>query len=154
MAAELEGLADLTKKLKELADPKEAKATLLASVRKPMQKVKDVAQANISVVSPGLTEQHTTYRGNLVYAGFASRSLRVVVGISKDNQSVSARLGVRREAFYALSFFELGVPSRGIERRPWLVPAFESSQSAALRGVGEELKKRIERIAKKRMAGK
>ena len=152
MAIELEGVAELTKKLKEMADPKEAKATLLASVRKPMRQVEDKARTNIAILSPGATDMHKTYRGKTVLAGFASRSIRSVASVSKDGMSVSAKLGVLREAFYALSFFELGTSS--IPRRPWLVPAFESSQSVMLRGVADELKKRIERIAKKRMGGK
>lgn len=151
MANDLEGYAELTKKLRELADPKQQAAALRESVRKPMNDVKKVAQANIAKISPGKTELHRTYKGRLVSAGFASRSLKVVVKLSKDKQSATALLGVKKEAFYALQFHELGTAY--IPKNPWLVPAFESQKDPAVQKIGETLKKRIERIAKMRAAG-
>lgn len=150
MATDLEGYAELTKKLAELASPKEGMAALRESVRKPMRDVQKKAQANIAKISPGKTDIHRTYKGRLVGAGFASRSLRSVVKMSKKKDSASALLGVRKEAFYAVQFFELGTAT--IPKQPWLVPALESSRSEAIRSVGDTLKARIEKIAKKRTA--
>jgi hypothetical protein len=151
MASELTGVAALVAQLRELGSPKEQAQALRASVTTPMNRVKAVARQNIAAISPGEADLHRTYKGRLVSAGFASRSLRVETTLSKDKQSATARLGVRREAFYAVQFFELGTAH--IPRQPWLVPAFESSQSESLRLVGETLKKRILKIAAKRNAG-
>lgn len=148
--ADLEGYAELSKKLTELASPKQAISALREAVRKPMKQVMQVAQANIAQISPGKADIHRTYKGRLVGAGFASRSLRLVVKTGKDKASVSALLGVRKEAFYAVQFFELGTAA--IPKQPWLVPAFESSKDEAVRAVGATLKARIEKIAKKRAA--
>ncbi len=151
MASELEGVAELSAKLRTLADPKQQAATLRASVRTPMKKVERQARVNIARISPGKTEVHRTYKGRLVSAGFASRSLRTITKMSRDKQSASALLGVRREAFYALQFFELGTAY--IPRQPWLVPAFEGMKEQSLREIGIVMRKRIDRIAKQRMLG-
>lgn len=152
VAAELEGVAELTAKLRELANPKEQAATLRAAVREPMKQVMARAQANIARISPGKADVHKTYKGRLVGAGFAARNIRMIVAMSKDKQAARALLGVRKEAFYALQFFELGTAY--IARQPWLTPAFYSSRSTSVKAIGEVMKKRIERIAKKRARGK
>lgn len=150
MASNLEGYAELSKQLKELADPKAGANALRESVRKPMNAVLKIARANIGAISPGKADIHRTYKGRYVGAGFASRSLKVEVKLSRDKSSASALLGVRREAFYAVQFFELGTAKIG--KQPWLVPALESSKNTAIAGVGATLKARIEKIAKKRAA--
>lgn len=148
MENDLEGYAELSKKLYELASPKEGLAALKESVRRPMRQVLRKAQANIAKISPGKRELHRTYTGRLVSRGFAARSLKVEVRVSKDKTSASALLGVRREAFYAVQFFELGTAY--IPKQPWLVPALESSRDSAIAAVGATMRKRIEAIAKKR----
>lgn len=148
MASELEGVAELSAKLRALADPKQQAMTLRAAVRTPMKKVEKRARANIARISPGKAEMHRTYKGRLVSAGFASRSLRTIVKMSRDKQSASALLGVRREAFYALQFFELGTAY--IPKQPWLVPTFEGMKDQSLREIGIVMRKRIEKIAKQR----
>lgn len=144
----VEGTKELTEKLRELASPKEQAATLRAAVREPMKDVMRVAQSNIARISPGKRQIHRTYKGRLVTAGFAARSLRMITVMSRDKQMAQSVLGVRKEAFYALQFFELGTAK--IPRQPWLMPAFYQSRNATLKKVGEVMKKRIERIARKR----
>jgi len=144
----VEGTRELTKKLRELASPKEQAATLRAAVREPMKDVMRVARSNISRISPGKRQIHRTYKGRLVTAGFASRNLRMITKMSRDKQMAQSVLGVRKEAFYALQFFELGTAK--IPRQPWLMPAFYQSRNQTLAKVGEAMKKRIERIARKR----
>jgi HK97 gp10 family phage protein len=151
MKISVEGTKELAEKLHELASEKEGRAALTEAVRKPMKEVFARAQSNISIVSPGKTEIHRTYKGRLVTSGFASRSLRLQVKYDKRGRAF-ATIGVLAEAFYALQFFELGTST--IPARPWLVPAFESAKHDTVRKVGEVLKARIERIAKKRAAGK
>lgn len=150
MASDLEGYAQLSKQLFELANPKEGLAALKESVRKPMQGVLKVARANVAKISPGKADLHRTYKGRLVGAGFAARSLGVRVVVSRDKTSASALLGVRKEAFYAVQFFELGTAT--IPKQPWLVPALESSKATAVKSIGATMKKRIEKIARKRGA--
>lgn len=126
------------------------KSTLKAAVRNPMNKVKRKATANLTRISPGVTESHKTYLGRLVTAGFALRSVAMVVNFFPKRGIVNAVLGVKKEAFYVLSFFELGTSS--IPRQPWLTPALEESSDTAVRDVGEAMRARIERIARKRAA--
>lgn len=142
---ELQGFAALDAKLAELADPKQQASALRASVSQPMRKVMKKAQANVARLSPGKTPMHRTYKGRLVSAGFASRSLRVKTIMSKDKQRATAMLGVLSEAFYAVQFFELGTAT--IPRQPWLVPAFESSKKDMVEGIADVLRKRIAKIA-------
>ena len=144
----VDGVKELEQKLNELASPKEQAATLKAAVREPMKQVKTRAEANITAFSPGERELHRTYKGRLVSAGFAGRSIRLIVKMDRAKTMAQAILGVRAEAFYALAFFELGT-SR-IARKPWLMPAFLSSQNEMIKGIGDEMRKRINRIAKRR----
>jgi len=148
VASELEGYAELSKQLFDLANPKEGLAALKESVRVPMRLVLRKAQSNIAQISPGKADIHRTYKGRMVGAGFAARSLKVEVRVSRDKKSASALLGVKREAFYAVQFFELGTAA--IAKQPWLVPALESSKSEAVRAIGATMKKRIDKIARKR----
>lgn len=147
---QLEGAAELTAKLRELASPKEQASTLRASVRDPMRKVMAKFQVNLAALSPGDRQIHRTYKGRLVTSGFAARSVRMLVKMSRDKQSATAILGVLAEAFYILQFFELGTSK--IQQHPTLEPAFRSSESSMLQGVADTMKKRIDRIAKKRGA--
>lgn len=142
------GTKELTAKLRELGSAKEQAATLRAAVREPMQDVMRVAQSNIGRISPGARQIHRTYKGRLVSAGFAARNLRLIVVMSKDKEAAWSLLGVRKEAFYALQFFELGTAK--IPRQPWLMPAFYQSRNASLAKLGEVMKERIEKIARKR----
>lgn len=144
MARALEGVADLTKKLQEIGNAQENLKVLRAAVGSAMRKVQKVARAQ----APIGTIEHKTYKGRLVAPGFASRSLRVVTSSSKEYGTATARLGVRAEAFYALQFIELGTSK--IPRTPWLVPAFEASEDTALQEIGNQMRKRIEKIAAKR----
>lgn len=151
MTSSLEGVADLTAKLRALASPKEQAATLRAAVRTPMREVMRLAKVNIARVSPGQRPLHRTYKGRIVSAGFAARNVRMIVKMSKDKQKAQAILGVRAEAFYALQFLELGTAK--IASRPWLQPAFSQSRDQVVRLVGETLKARIDRIAKSKHGG-
>ncbi len=149
---EIQGLADLMAKLKELASPQQQATTLRAAVRVAMNKVKSKAEANIAKLSPGKASMHKTYKGRLVAAGFAARNVRVKVVLSKDKEAAFARVGVAPEAYYALQFHELGTAL--IPKNPWLVPAFESSQAQVIDDIRETLAKRIKRIAAKKGGAK
>lgn len=147
----LQGADELRRALRELSntDTSQWKSALRAGVRTPMAKVMKTAKANMASFSPGKTELHRTYTGRLVALGFSSRNIRLITKIAKDKTSISAILGVRKEAFYAF-FFELG--SSKTPRKPWLVPAFESHKDTAIRDIGAAIKKRLDAIAKRAAA--
>lgn len=144
----VQGTRELYEKLRLLASPKEQAATLRASVREPMKQVLKLAEANLAKISPGKRLLHRTYKGRLVSAGFAARNMRLIVVMSKDKTAAWALLGVRKEAFYVLQFFELGTAF--IAKIPWLLPAFFASRDRSVQGVAAVMKERIDRIAKKR----
>lgn len=147
MASQLEGVKDLTDKLIELKGA--AAATQLRGVaKKAIEEAEHVARARI----PRGTVPHITYRGRLVSPGYAVSTLRVETRINKRTGSAEAMLGVGREAFYAVLFVELGTAR--MQAQPWLRPAFEESEDKMLRVMADDLRKRVERIAKRRAKGK
>lgn len=146
MASELLGARELSAKLTAMADPKKAAQALKASVAKPMQKVARVARGNLTRISPGKAPFHRTYQGRLVSAGFASRNVIVRTSINRSKTAAFAQLGVRKEAFYAINFFELGTATIGAQ--PWLVPAFDAQRSATLSGVTASLRESVTKHAK------
>lgn len=87
-----------------------------------------------------------TYKGRLVLPGFTSRNVIRRSFLSKDKRSVTVRVGVKREAFYALSFIEWGT-SR-YPARPWLEPSFRRSKDSVLSRFSSRAKKLIENAAR------
>lgn len=139
-----EGFKELDQKLRELADPKEQGKVLRAAAAAAGRKVAKQAKANIPVG----TRAHTTYKGRLVSPGFARRSIRVKTRLSRSKQSVSVKIGVKREAFYAAQFIELGTAK--IAARPWLRPALESNKEVAIQMFAKRLRERIHKVAASR----
>jgi len=145
----LEGVADLMAKLRALQLLDDGKA-LRAGARAASKVVVDAATARAPVGKVA----HKTYKGRMVLPGFTKRSVRFVTQISGDKQKVSASVGVRAEAFYSLSFVEVGTSK--MPARPWLRPAFESTLQQQTDAMADALRKFIERTIKKRakfMAG-
>lgn len=92
-------------------------------------------------------DTHRTYKGRLVAPGFSKRSLRIVTRVSADKTRVSAAIGVRREAFYAVLFTELGTSK--MPARPWLRESMRSTEAQQYAALAAKLKQRIEAVAKK-----
>lgn len=148
MASQLEGVADLTKKLTEMRGALAAK-DLRGVVKEAITEAEHKARARI----PQGSQPHITYRGRLVSPGYAISTLHVETFINKRTGAAVATLGVGREAFYATLFVELGTAR--MPAQPWLRPSFEESEDGMLRSIAAELRKRVERIAKKQArAGK
>jgi HK97 gp10 family phage protein len=147
MASQLEGVKDLTAQITELGAKLAAKE-LRGTVKAAIAEAEHKARARI----PQGTEPHITYRGRLVSPGFALSTLHVEVGLNKKTGAAVASLGVGREAFYAALFVELGTAR--MPARPWLRPSFEESEDDMLRSIADELRQRVERIARKRARGK
>jgi HK97 gp10 family phage protein len=88
-----------------------------------------------------------TYKGRLTVPGYARRNVIRRAFLGKDKDYVKVSLGVRKEAFYAVQFIELGT-SR-IPKRPWLEPAFRSMIPAVDKVLQDRLRELIDQAAKK-----
>lgn len=148
----VEGSENLKKAFAELGDMSSAewRRTLRSAVTTPAKAVVQQATINIRKISPGIAEEHKTYLGRLVAAGFASRNIRMKIKLNLKKGIATAFIGVAKEAFYALSFFELGVPSRRIARDPWLTVALHSKEKVSVEEVGSAILKCLTSIAKRR----
>lgn len=135
------GAKELSAQLSELKDGLDVKV-MRAAVRAGIQPAFEKAQRDIPI---GL-DAHRTFDGRLVAPGFSQRSLRVVTRVSPDRKTVSAALGVRREAFYAVLFTELGTSK--MRARPWLRPALRETQDQQQAALAAKLKQKIEAVAK------
>lgn len=147
MATQLEGIKELTGKLTEMG-AKLAARELRGTTKAALEEAEHVARARM----PQGTEIHKTYRGRVVTPGYALTTLHVETQVLPDKDMVVAKLGVGREAFYVVQFVELGTYK--MPARPWLRPAFEASEDAMLRTLSDEMRRRIDKIAKRRAAGK
>lgn len=144
MAGEVEGLRELSLRLRALGETVAAR-NLKAAAKDAMLPTEQAAKANVPVGSA----IHKTYKGRTVTPGFAQRSVKRAVTARRGAKNiVRAMVGVAREAFYALAFVERGTSK--MPARPWLVPAFESTQGQVLERFKQSLKRRIERAAKRR----
>lgn len=88
-----------------------------------------------------------TYKGRRVAPGFTSRSIVKNTKLDKTRTFVKVSLGVRREAFYAVQFLELGTSK--IPKRPWLEPAFRGAKDAVDKRFRELLKLRTDAAARR-----
>lgn len=137
----LEGVAELEKKLENLK-LKQQTAVLRAAVRAAMTPARDRA---VELIPVGV-DAHRTFKGRLVAPGFAKRSIRMVTKVEQGGAVVSAALGVRREAFYAVNFVELGTAK--MPAHPWLRPALKTTQDQALAIFADKLKERIDKVTR------
>lgn len=141
MASGLVGVAALEKKLLELGSVVST-PILRSAVRAGIQPAKARAEQLIPVG----VDAHRTYKGRLVAPGFAKRSIRTVTRVSEDKTRVSAALGVRKEAHYAVNFVEVGTSKS--QAHPWLRPALESTKAEQESALAAKLKERIDKVTK------
>ncbi len=95
------GLKELNDKLMELefkTSSKAMRSAAVAAIRKTKQEMKAAA--------PKGRDVHRTYKGRLVAPGFLSRSVKHSSRIGRGKLSVS--IGVKREAFYGVTFLDKG----------------------------------------------
>jgi len=138
----IEGLKELSKQLSELGKSVGSKALRSAAMYAAKATLDD-AKASI----PKGKKPHKTYKGRLVAPGFASRNLIRRSKLSKDKRNVRVSIGVKKEAYYALSFIELG--TKHIPKRPWLSKAFEKNKNEMVSRLKSRLKKNIEKAVRK-----
>lgn len=138
----VDGLPKLLKQIRSLARLDQGKA-LRRGVRAGMRPAQQRARAAIPV---GI-DAHRTYKGREVPAGFARRSIRVIVKVSRNKARAEAILGVRAEAFYAVDFVEVGTSKQPAQ--PWLRPAFESTKQQQTSELATELRLAITEAARR-----
>lgn len=100
--------------------------------------------ANAKMRIPVGKENHLSYKGNLLQPGFARDSIRKATFI-KDGRAV-ASVGVRKEAFYAVQFVEVGTSK--MDAKEWLVPALEATRGEVERRLTKSLRKKVEKAIK------
>ena len=140
---QMAGFKELSDKLKEL--PEKVRKTALRKATKEASAV--VLKEAFSRIPKGDPKKpHKTYKGNIVFGGYASRNIRAVVKLARNKKTGYARIGVAPEAFYALSFVELG---NGQKEQPWLVPALQSQTDSVIQTYRRVLGRAIELAAKR-----
>jgi HK97 gp10 family phage protein len=138
----LEGVADAIAGLNQVGA-----AITGRELRKAVELAIAPALHRAASTMPQGTEPHKTYRGRLVAPGYALTTLHVETSLNKRTGAAYARLGVGREAFYAVQFVELGTAHAPAQ--PWLRPAFEMTEDEQLKILRDELKARAEKAAAK-----
>lgn len=141
MATELIGVKELSAKLDKLSR-KASGQILRKAANRAVKPVLEAARARIPVNK--IEELHKTYKGRSVAPGFAQRSIAAKVSLSRDGRAVFAAMGVKREAFYATQFVEVGTSKQA--KQPWLVPAFEATQSQQLSAFSSVLRDEIMKV--------
>jgi hypothetical protein len=136
MATGLEGTAELSRQLRALG------AAFSIPILRAMVRagIKPAAERWKQTIWKGNTA-HRTYKGRLVAPGFSSRQIRIVTKATQNGTVVSAALGVRKEAFYAVQFIERELGNSKHAAQPSLRAAMQSTQAeqqAALAAKGRE----------------
>lgn len=144
MASGLEGVAELSRQLRELGAAFSI-PILRAAVRAGIKPAKD---RWAQTIWKGNTA-HRTYKGRLVAPGFSSRQIRVVTKAEEGGTRVSAALGVRKEAFYAVQFIERELGNSKHAAQPSLRAAMSSTQQEQQTALAAKLRDRIDKIARK-----
>lgn len=143
MASGLEGVAALSVQLKRLGSGMSV-PILRAAVRAGIKPARD---RWIQKIWKG-KGPHRTYKGRLVAPGFSSRQIRIVTKAEAGGQRVSAALGVRREAFYAVQFIERELGNSKRAARPSLREAMQSTQIEQQTALAAKLRERIDRLVR------
>jgi HK97 gp10 family phage protein len=141
----LEGVADLTKQLIALGKLDDGRP-LKNACRAAMKPALARAQSYI----PKGTEPHrlaAAYGKLLVAPGYAAQALRVITTINDQKNIASAVMSVRKAAFYAALFVEMG--TRYQRAQPWLRRALFDSRDDAEQAFKNSLARDVLRAIKK-----
>ena len=137
----LEGVAALTRQLIALGKLDDGKALKMA-VRAGIKETLKAAQA----IAPVGTEPHRTYRGLLVAPGFSKASLRIIATVNSQGNIASGILGVSKEAYYVLQYYELG--TRKQPAHPYLRQALSNARTNSEEALRASLERAVMRAAK------
>ncbi len=138
---QIKGLAELEEKLVRLGAETGAKVLRSAAL---LSVTPVVREAKLRI--PVGDTIHRTYKGNIVSPGFAQRSVKKVSRLNKRRGSAKASVGVKREAFYAVSFVEQGTSK--MDAQEWLLPAFRARRNEVENRFAKQLKRKIEKAVK------
>lgn len=139
-SGQLLGDDKLAQQLAYLANGALTVSILRPTVKKAMEIAYDRAQALI----PTSAEKHKSYLGHELPPGFAKASIRIITRQRSDKQAVTAIMGVRKEAYYAVQFVEIGTAKQ--QAQPWLRPSMASTASAQADSVAQDFKTRILKV--------
>jgi len=151
------GLKELNDKLMKLevaTSAKVVRSSAVAAIRKTKQEMKAAA--------PKGREAHRTYTGRLVAPGFLSRSVKHTSKIGHGKLSLA--IGVKREAFYGVTFLDEGTSVRQRRRtvngrkvtaiKPyrlgayrWFERVFEKNERQIVATFSDKLKAAIAKVA-------
>lgn len=137
---DIQGVKELSKQLSELGKQAGGKA-LRSAVSAAATVIKREAKINI----PKGRRAHKTYKGRLVAPGFASRNIISRTKTNASRTKVTARIGVRREAFYAVQFVEIG--TKNMRAKPWLERSMRAQKQQALSRFKQKLRANIAKVA-------
>ncbi len=145
----LKGVSALITQLQDISTLDTGKA-LRAGVRAGMRPALLAARAKIPV-SKKPHRISKTYGGGIVQPGYAKSTLRIITTLSADKQQAKALMSVRKPAFYAVSFVEIGTSKA--PAYPWLRPAFYNSQEQQKQALAAKLAAYLAKVIARRGAG-
>jgi len=132
------GLKELERKLIALGGIAGMKALRSAAMSATLPTVKEMKAA-----APKGRDVHRTYKGRLVAPGFLSGSITRSSRITK--KGVSVAIGVKREAFYGVTFLDKGI--KKIPAKNWFKSTFVGNQSQIIALFKQKLADRIKKVS-------
>lgn len=144
MASGLEGVAELSRQLSGLGAAFSV-PVLRAAVRAG---IRPAQQRWVQTIWKGNTA-HRTHKGRLVAPGFSSRQTRIVTKAEPGGTRVSAALGVRKEAFYAVQFIERELGNSKHVAQPSLRAAMGATKDQQEAAMAAKLRERIDKLVPK-----
>jgi len=132
------GLRDLEKKLVALGTAVAGKVLRQATMNATSQTVKRMKAA-----APVGKRPHRTYKGRLVAPGFLKQSVTRRSWYKAGR--VTVKIGVRKEAFYGVSFTDFR--RSGQKRQPWFKHIFINDRKLIEARFASELRKKILKAA-------
>lgn len=141
-ATSIQGVEQLAAQLKYLHED----ALTVQILRKAVKAGMELAYDKAVALLPASAEEHKSYKalkgGQVVLPpGYAKTAVRVITHARSDKLGMSAIMGVRKAAYYAVQFVEIGTSKQ--QAQPWLRPAMASTASAQADAVAETFKERV-----------
>jgi HK97 gp10 family phage protein len=141
VSSQLEGVAALTKQLQALGSLEDGRA-LKRAVKAGIKPALTRAQQIIPVGS----QPHRLTNGLLVNYGYAKENLRTIATINDAKNIASGILGVRKLAYYALQFVELG--THKMAAQPWIRRALLESRDDCEAAFKDSIANAVERAVR------
>jgi len=137
--SEIIGLAELNKKLANLAPTLEKKVLRSAAAKAGTVILRDLRSA-----APMGKKPHYTYTGDYAYPGYLKRHLAKVSKVKEG--IVTVTFGVKWGAAYGVYYLERGSLPQIEKYKGWFTGAFERSQEKAIDVFIQEGRKAIDKL--------